>query len=137
MSDTDRNDRPEDAPDPEALLRHHRQSGEPLGGHELDAVVSAGLANREGFDMRGGDLWWEAAIFPDPDSDDTIPVVQAGDPCPACGGRIVVDGSCNYVGVPVYADGTPTDEASNGGDFEWNDAGPYCADCRERVRVEW
>lgn len=70
MSDNHRNDRPEDALDPEGLLRHHRDSGEPLGGHELDAILAAHLATRDAFDMRGSDLWWESAIFPDPDTDD-------------------------------------------------------------------
>lgn len=61
----------DDGPDPEALLARHRTTGEPLGGHELDAVVDAGLARREQFDMRGGDLWWESARFPDPEGGQT------------------------------------------------------------------
>ncbi|MEI6500294.1 MAG: hypothetical protein WCP21_04620 [Armatimonadota bacterium] len=134
MTDIDRDDDDEEL-DPEALFAGHKQTGEPLGGHELDAILAAHLATRDAFDMRGGDLWWESAIFPDPDSDDTLPVVQAGESCPACGGRIVVDGACRYTRVPIYADGTPTDEG-DGGDFEWDEKGPYCADCGERVTVE-
>jgi hypothetical protein len=136
MSDTDRDDDGgDDALDPEGLFAGHKQTGEPLGGDEVRAIVSAGLAEQDDFDMTGGDMWTHRETFPDPDADDTVPVVQAGESCPACGGQIVVDGACNYVGVPVYADGTPTDEASNGGDFEWS-GNPYCADCGVKVQVE-
>jgi hypothetical protein len=64
-----------------------------------------------------------------------LPLVAAGDPCPACGGTIVVDGVRRYTGVPIYPDGTNTDEATDG-DFEF-EGNPYCSGCRQPVRVEW
>lgn len=134
MSDIERHDY-DDQLDPEALFSGHKRTGEPLGGHEVRMIVDAGLASRNDFDSTGGDMWIHRATFPDPDSDDTLPAIDAGDPCPACGGQIVVDGSCHYTRVPVHADGTPTDEGQ-GGDFEWDDRGAYCADCEVKVRVE-
>ena len=69
----------------------------------------------------------------DPEADHR-PVLHAGDPCPACGGAIVVDATVRYTRIPVHADGTPTDEGQ-GGDVEW-DGDPYCGGCGQRVRVE-
>lgn len=67
-------DREDSAPlddelDPEALFTGHRRSGEPLGGHEVRAIVNAGLATADEFDMTGGDLWTHRETFPDPDAD--------------------------------------------------------------------
>jgi len=74
------------------------------------------------------------AVHLDPEADE-LPVVAAGDPCPVCGGSIVVDGLRRYTGVPVHSDGTDTDEG-DAGDFEW-DGPAYCGDCGVRVRVEF
>ena len=54
---------------PRALLTNHLKTGEPLSEDELSVVVSAGLAARPEFSMRGGGLWWHDATFPDPDTD--------------------------------------------------------------------
>ena len=70
----------------------------------------------------------------DPEADHR-PVLHAGDPCPACGGAIVVDAIVRYTRVPVHADGTPTDEGE-GRDVE-RDGDPYCGDCGLRVQVEF
>jgi len=69
----------------------------------------------------------------DPEADHR-PVLHAGDPCPACGGAIVVDATVRYTRVPLRANGTSTDEGE-GGDVEW-DGDPYCGGCGQRVRVE-
>jgi len=130
---------PTDAPlDPGALLARHKASGEPLDTEEVSGIVAAGLARTDEFDMIGGGLHVHRPSWPEP-ADDTggLPVIAAGDPCPACGGSVVVDGARRYVAAPIHADGTDTDEAANGGDFEWSESGPYCRDCGVRVEVEF
>lgn len=59
--------------DPEALFTNHKQTGEPLGGHEVRAIVDAGLAKQDDFDMTGGDLWSHSETFPDPNADEAPP----------------------------------------------------------------
>jgi len=96
--------------------------------------VAAGLARADEFEMRGGDLWWHAPSWPDPDAGaDDLPTIEAGEPCPACGGCIVVDATVRYTRVPLYADGTAMDEGQ-GGDVEW-DGPAYCGDCGLKVQV--
>lgn len=55
--------------DPATLFAKHKASGEPLGEDEVEAIVAAGLAARSDFGMRGGNLWWHDATFPNPDGD--------------------------------------------------------------------
>jgi len=124
-----------DAPmDPQTILAHHRATGEPLDSDTKRILVEAGLTPAGEWSQRGGDLWWHAPSFPEPEDVEDLPVVAAGDSCPSCGGGIVVDATVRYSRVPIYADGTPTDEGQ-GGDFEF-DGDPYCGDCGQRVRVE-
>lgn len=63
----------DDALDPEALFAGHKQTGEPLSGHEVRAIVDAGLASQDDFDMTGGDLWTHRETFSDPDADEAPP----------------------------------------------------------------
>lgn len=51
--------------DAEALWRAHVCTGEPLTEEEVQAVVAAGLAEEDDFEMRGGDLWWNWKLYPD------------------------------------------------------------------------
>jgi len=122
------------AADPEAAFEEHRRTGEPLDSATVQLLIQAGVTPAEEWSQRGGQLWWHAPTFPDPDEAEDLPTVRAGRPCPSCGGTIVVDATVTYSRVPVYADGTPTDEGE-GGDAEWVGS-PYCSECGRRVRVE-
>jgi len=122
---------------PGALFAEHRRTGEPLDADEVAAIVAAGFARAEEFDTTGGGLWWHGRSWPEPADEVHDPhVVHAGDPCPVCGGTVVVDGTRRYMGVPVHADGTDTGEAADGGDFLCDESGPRCRECGHSVRVE-
>jgi len=121
--------------DPETLFAHHKATAEPLDEMQVRLLVEAGISSRDEWSMRGGGLWWYDPTFPDPDAEDTLPTVDVGNPCPACGGTIVVDGVRRYTGVPIHADGTDTDEGE-GGDFEW-EGSPHCSNCGQPVDVDW
>lgn len=55
--------------EPKDLFDRHRASGEPLSISERDAIVVAGLAAENEFDMTGGGCYLHADTFPDPDAD--------------------------------------------------------------------
>jgi hypothetical protein len=79
MSDTDRDNHGADERlDPEALFANHKSTGEPVGGHEVRMIVDAGLASQDEFHMTGGHVWTHRETFPDPESEDGLPVAQTG-----------------------------------------------------------
>ena len=49
---------------PETLCANHHATGEPLSWKEMIAIVGAGLAEKDDFEMRGGGLWWNWRIYP-------------------------------------------------------------------------
>jgi len=51
-------------PTPEELLRSHIETGEPLTEEEVDAIVAAGLTEREVWEDRGGGLHWHRWAHP-------------------------------------------------------------------------
>jgi hypothetical protein len=55
---------PELIEEAKTLWKAHIETAEPLDAAELDLVVSAGLANREDFEDRGGGLYWHAPTWP-------------------------------------------------------------------------
>jgi ribosomal protein S27AE len=61
-------------------------------------------------------------------------VVVAGDPCPRCGGEIVIAGYRDYTDIPVCRDGFDTDEGQMG-DFTETDV--YCKKCGQTVFIDW
>lgn len=60
--------------------------------------------------------------------------IAPGDPCPHCGGVVVVDVDRSYKLVPVLRDGYDT----NLGKIVQDDEGdPYCMSCEKLVLVDW
>ncbi|MEN6643994.1 MAG: hypothetical protein ABFE08_16275 [Armatimonadia bacterium] len=55
--------------DPKNLFERHRASGEPLSQADVAAIIAAGLAGKDEFDMTGGGCYLHAPTFPDPDAD--------------------------------------------------------------------
>jgi len=49
---------------PQELLNTHIETGEPLSEEEVDAVVAAGLTERNVWEDRGGGLHWHAEHHP-------------------------------------------------------------------------
>jgi len=49
---------------PQELLNTHTETGEPLSEEEVDAVVEAGLTERNVWEDRGGGLHWNAEHHP-------------------------------------------------------------------------
>lgn len=51
-------------PTPQEMLDNHKQTGEPLGEEEVQAVVDAGLTEWDAWEDRGGGLYWLWETFP-------------------------------------------------------------------------
>jgi len=109
----------------EALVAHGTSDQEFSDGYEGQGALAKAVPDQ----MVDEERWTKSEPDEEPEE------IDQGDDCPHCGGQVVVDGSCDYSRVPVLAIGCDTDQADSGGDFEWDDDGPYCEDCGKRFRI--